>query len=127
MVITHPHHPDPGTIIYPAEDGTVTESDEHYVQGAALVTALKLFYADRPDVFVGGNIALFYERGNPRKYFGPDVLVAFGVRPRSTQERPSYLLWEEGVPPAVIIELTSNSTRKEDVIRKPRHYARLGV
>src|SRR5438067_635521 len=117
--------PDSDTIVYPAADGAVTESDEYYIQGALLVMPLKLFFAQRPDVFVGGNIALFYEKGNPRKYFGPDVLVAFGVRPRPT--RPSYLLWEEGVVPAVIIELTSSWTRQEDVINKPRVYARLGV
>src|SRR6476469_9725366 len=115
----------PTPIYYPPEDGKLTESDVHFIQGAQLVTALKLFFAARPDVFVGGNIALFYERGNPRKYFGPDVLVAFGVPPH--RERSSYLLWEEGVSPAVIIELTSESTRLEDTRRKPRQYARLGV
>jgi Uma2 family endonuclease len=118
-------HPPPGTIIYPEEDGSVTESDVHFYQGAALVLALKLFFADQPDVFVAGNIAFYYQEGNPRKYFGPDVLVARGVRPGV--QRPSYLLWQEGVPPAVIIELTSASTRQEDVLRKPRHYAALGV
>lgn len=118
-------HPPPGTIIYPEEDGSVTESDVHFYQGAALVLALKLFFAAQPDVFVAGNIAVYYQEGNPRKYFGPDVLVARGVRPGV--QRPSYLLWQEGVPPTVIIELTSASTRQEDVLRKPRHYAALGV
>ena len=117
--------PPPGPLIYPGVVGSVTESDVHFYQGAALVLALKLFFADQPDVFVAGNIAFYYQEGNPRKYFGPDVLVARGVR--SGVQRPSYLLWQEGVPPAVIIELTSASTRQEDVLRKPRHYAALGV
>src|SRR5436309_2275292 len=114
-------------VTYPAEDGQVVESDVHYVQGASLVMPLKLYFANRPDVFVGGNIAFFYEKGNRGKYFGPDVLVAFGVRPRTRKERPSYLLWVEGVPPAVIIELTSAATKDEDTNEKPGKYAALGV
>ena len=119
---THPAEYD--TSEYPVEDGEVVESDAHYIQGASLVMPLKLYFASRPDVFVGGNIAFRYEKGNPR-YFGPDVLVAFSVRPR--KERSSYVLWIEGVPPAVIIELTSEATHKQDTDEKPRDYAALGV
>jgi Uma2 family endonuclease len=116
-------------IIYPEEDGKLTESEEHYAQGADLFKALRLYFADRPDVFVGGNIAFYYEEGNPRKYFGPDVLVAFGVRPRTGKRkgRPSYFLWEEGVSPTVIFELASEATWRQDLMKKPRQYARLGV
>jgi Uma2 family endonuclease len=117
----------PDTIIYPAEDGSVTESDAHFIQGAELVLALKRFFAGRPDVFVAGNMAVYYVRGNPHKYFGPDVLVAFGAPSLPEGTRQSYLLWEEGVPPAVVIELTSASTRREDTVQKPREYAALGV
>ena len=124
MVTTHRQ---PGEIYYPEEDGKLTESDKHYTQGMQLVSALRLFFAERSDVFVGGNIALLYKEGDPTKYYGPDVLVAFGVRPRSPEERGSYRLWEEGVPPVVIFELTSTATRQIDTVRKPRQYAALGV
>jgi hypothetical protein len=55
------------------------------------------------------------------------VLVAFGARALPEGTRQSYLLWEEGVPPAVVVELTSASTRREDTVQKPREYAALGV
>src|SRR4051812_26441852 len=124
MVTTSPQ---PGEIIYPEEDGKLVESDRHLKQMLHLVGVLDLFFSKREDAFVGGDIALFYKEGDPTKYFGPDVLVALGVRPRSFRERGSYRLWEEKVPPAVVIELTSASTRQVDTVRKPRQYAALGV
>ena len=54
----------------------------------------------------------------------PDVFVVHGVR---NQPRRSYKLWEEGVVPAVVFELTSRSTRREDLRTKYDLYARLGV
>jgi Uma2 family endonuclease len=116
-----------GTIYYPEEDGSLTESMKHLTQLTDLFASLRLFFANQPDVFVGANIAFFYQEGDNTKYYGPDVLVARGVRPRPLEERGSYKLWEEGVVPQVIIELTSASTRKVDVVQKPRYYAALGV
>src|SRR5438094_7485420 len=124
MAITH--RP-PTEVYYPEEDGKVSESAQHYMQALYLIQALRLFSLARPDVFVGGNLFVYYRQGVPAKNFSPDVLVAFGVRPRPLRERGSYRVWEEGVMPQVIIELSSASTRQVDTVRKPRLYAELGV
>jgi Uma2 family endonuclease len=116
-----------GKIVYPEQDGKVSESTKHYMQGAYLFDSLHAFFADRSDVFVGGNLFVYYHEGEPKECFSPGVLVALGVRPRPVEERGSYRLWEEGVPPTVIIELTSLSTRRDDTVRKVRLYASLGV
>jgi hypothetical protein len=42
-------------------------------------------------------------------------------------ERQTYKLWEEGQPPAVVFEITSRSSRLEDVGTKRALYAMLGV
>ena len=117
----------PGEIYYPEEDGKVSESAKHLEQMLQLITALKGWFISRSDVFVGGNLFVYYRQGDIRKCFSPDVLVAKGVRPRPIEERGSYKVWEEGVMPQVVIELTSESTRKEDTIRKPHQYATLGI
>ncbi|HYX22924.1 MAG TPA: Uma2 family endonuclease, partial [Thermoanaerobaculia bacterium] len=52
----------------------------------------------------------------------PDVLLAKGVR---KWPRPNYLLWQE-TPPSLIVEVTSEKTRKEDEDKKSL-YERLGV
>jgi Uma2 family endonuclease len=62
---------------------------------------------------------LFYERGNRRRRVSPDVFVVKGI---AKHDRPNYLLWEERKGPDVAIELTSTSTRREDVEGKYRLY-----
>jgi len=114
-------------VIYPEEDGKVSESDKHYTQAMDLIQVLRGFFKPDPSVFVGGNLFVYYREGDPKQCFSPDVLVARGVRPRPRKERGSYRVWEEGALPAVILELTSGSTRREDTMRKPDLYAGLGV
>src|SRR5205807_9945918 len=62
-----------------------------------------------------GNLLVFYERGNKRKHLAPDVFVVRGV---SKWRRLNYLIWQEKKAPEVVIELTSSTTRKEDVTKK---------
>ncbi len=68
---------------------------------------------------------LYYRQGNKRAYKAPDIMVVKGVD--TSIRRRSYKLWEEGVPPAVVIELTSDETQSEDIVSKPVVYASLGV
>jgi len=114
-------------VVYPEEDGKVSESDKHYTQAMDLIQVLRGFFKSDPRVFVGGNLFVYYREGDPKQCFSPDVMVVPGVRPRPIAERGSYRVWEEGALPAVIIELTSGSTRREDILRKPDLYAGLGV
>src|SRR6476469_1981617 len=124
MITTQPQ---PGSIYYPEEDDQVTESAKHSVQYANLLSALRMFFQPRTDVFVGGNNFVYYQDGDPKKCFSPDIFVVFGVRPRPIEERGSFRIWEEGAAPTVIIGLTSASTRRVDTVQKPRQYETLGV
>jgi len=56
---------------------------------------------------------------------GPDVMVIPGLRER--RDWSTFDVAEEGVRPALIIEITSPETRENDVVRKVVHYARAGV
>jgi Uma2 family endonuclease len=55
---------------------------------------------------------LFYVRGDRLRHLSPDVFVVKGV---PNYPRDNYLLWEEGHPPSIVIELTSSSTKDEDI------------
>jgi hypothetical protein len=68
---------------------------------------------------------LYYEKGNPRAFRGPDVM--FCRRVQGKHPRRSFRIWEEGVAPAVIIEITSKKTRDDDEIEKPPVYEAIGV
>ncbi len=70
-------------------------------------------------VYVTGNLLLFYEKGNRRKHVSPDAMIVRGLEMRP---RDYYLLWEEGRAPNAVIEITSKSTRKEDLQTKMRLY-----
>ncbi|MCE7937811.1 Uma2 family endonuclease [bacterium] len=112
-------------IDYPESDGKpMAETDLHRDEMVELIGLLKQRYADVPDVYVSGNLLLYYEEGNPRASVAPDVFVVFGV-PKA--RRRVYKLWSEGVPPAVVIEVTSRKTRREDLLSKMALYAELRV
>jgi Uma2 family endonuclease len=93
----------------------MAETDQHRVLMTDLIQALDDWFAADPNVYVSGNLLLFYEEGNKRRHVSPDVFVVFSVPKRM---RPNYLLWEEGRGPAAVIELTSSSTRREDTHKK---------
>jgi len=110
---------------YPESDGKpMAESDIHRDEMVRLIQTLQDAYADRADVYVSGNRLLYYEEGNPRASVAPDLFVVKGV---AKQRRRIYRLWEESVAPCVVIEVTSPSTRREDVTRKRALYARLAI
>ena len=101
---------------YPTSDGRpMAETDWHRILMVALIDTLIEFFKAVPRVYVSGNLLVFYEEGNKRKHLAPDVFVARGVAKR---KRPNYLIWREGKPPEVVIELTSSTTRKEDITKK---------
>lgn len=111
---------------YPISDGQpMAESPLHLKVMIDLIESLTRRYAEVPDVWVGGNLFLCYERGNPAACLAPDVLVAKGVVADRT--RHNYLLWEERVPPCLVIEVTSRKTHREDRVKKKNVYERIGV
>jgi Uma2 family endonuclease len=111
-------------IEYPTSDGQpMAEDPEHLQVMIDSISGLASRYAAAPDVWVGGNFFLYYERGNRKARVSPDVMVAMGVVPR---QRRRYLLWEEK-PPSLIIEVTSLESRRKDLEFKKPLYERLGA
>jgi Uma2 family endonuclease len=107
-------------IEYPTSDGRpMAETDWHRDLMFAEIFMLKVWYAKARRVYVSGNLLIYYVPGNKRKHVAPDVFVVRGV---SKRKRLYYLLWEEKKSPEMIIELTSKSTRKEDVDTKFKLY-----
>ena len=112
-------------IRYPSSDGKpMAENDAQRNAIMYGIGALMRHFRDRRDVYVSGDLLLYYEAGNPRVSIAPDVFVVFGVEKRP---RLNYKLWEEGRAPSFVLEVASPSTWREDVGRKRSVYARLGV
>lgn len=109
---------------YPESDGKPTaETDVHRDQMTDPLYAIRWHFRDQPDLYVSGNLLMFYEPGNRRKHVAPDLFVVRGV---GNHSRPNYLVWEEKRPD-LVLEISSKSTWEEDFGQKKAVYARLGV
>ena len=119
-----PHLP-PAAIDYPSGDGKpLAENDAQLHAILYAVGALRVHYAACPDVYVSGDLLVYYVEGDLRVSVAPDAFVVFGVEDRM---RMNYKVWEEGKCPDFVLEVASRSTWREDVESKPRVYAGLGV
>ncbi len=110
---------------YPESDGQpMAETPLHGRVMIDLKRALQSRFAEVPDVYVEGNMFLYYEEGVPSACVAPDVFVIKGVA-KDTPRRV-YKLWEEGPAPSFALEVTSEHTRREDE-KKKKQYRNLGV
>ncbi|MEH2403419.1 Uma2 family endonuclease [Nostoc sp.] len=113
-------------IEYPDEDGKpMAEGDIQCSYLTYARNALRIYFQNHPDVYVAGNLFIYYEKGYPESVVAPDVFVVFGVKNR---DRRSYKTWEENnQTPDFVLEITSKSTRSKDQGAKKGIYAFMGV
>jgi Uma2 family endonuclease len=110
---------------YPSEDGQpMAESDFQRQPLMYAVEALGTYFQHRTDVYVSGNLFIYYEEGNPEAVVAPDVFVVLGA---PKHNRSSYMLWNEPKAPDFVMEITSRRTRSQDQGPKRGTYAFLGV
>ncbi|MFN0053546.1 MAG: Uma2 family endonuclease [Planctomycetales bacterium] len=111
-------------IEYPESDGQpMGETDVHRGWMYRVIDILQYRYRNQR-VYVTGNLLLYYERGNAKRFVSPDVFV---VKECDPSERRVFKIWEEGVTPQVVFEVTSLGTRQEDLKSKHQLYQSLGV
>lgn len=112
------------SVSYPESDGKpMGETDQHRKEMIREMELLGRFFEGQ-QVYVSGDLLLYYEQGNPKKFVVPDVFVVLGLEPR---DRRIYKLWVERKSPNVVIEVTSRKTKKKDTVTKPALYAELGI
>lgn len=113
-------------IIYPDSDGKPMADNTLQFQWIVTIKDnLEALFADRPDVFVAGDLLWYPVKGNPRIRRAPDALVAIG-RPKGY--RGSYIQWHEGgVAPQVVFEILSPKNTAAEMAGKLAFYERYGV
>jgi len=98
------------------------ESDWHCKQMELLIRSLEIWWRERQDFYVSGNLTIYYSP-NQRKsedFRGPDFFVVLGAERR---ERKSWAVWqEEGKYPNVIVEILSDTTAAIDKGLKKQIY-----
>jgi Uma2 family endonuclease len=110
--------PPPHLLEYRESDGRpMGETPLHRDNLMYLVQMLRDdWYRDDQQVYVSGNLYMYYVPGDRYRSVVPDVFVARGI-PR-LPERRVFKTWEEQKTPDLVIELTSRSTQEEDEVEK---------
>jgi len=110
----------------PESDGKpMAETDTHRRYMFDVLDALDEHYFDDPWTYVTGNIFLYYpDETGKLQAVSPDIFVVHGVEKK---DRRIYNMKVENKAPEVVIELTSTSTKMEDLGNKRFLYASLGV
>jgi Uma2 family endonuclease len=103
-------------------DGEPMESEFHVWQMHLLIRPLVWHFANEP-VYAVGNMFVYFSPDQVKNehFKGPDVFVVKGV---SKEFRKCWVVWQEGKGPDVVIELLSDSTRREDKVHKKEIYER---
>ena len=115
----------PEPIGYPDSDGLpMAENESQFWPILYVGSALDRYYQDREDVYVVGNLLLYYQEGDDKKSVSPDLMVVFGA---SKHVRSSYRLWEEPKAPDFVLEIASESTYRIDRDEKRDLYADMEV
>ncbi|NCR01862.1 MAG: Uma2 family endonuclease [Microcystis aeruginosa L211-11] len=105
----------------PCDDGVPMETQRHKLQMDILIDALFPWLAAREDGYVGGNMFVYFSAAQLKneEFRGPDFFAVLGV-PKA--ERKSWVVWQEGKAPDVVIELLSESTAQQDKTEKKAIY-----
>jgi Uma2 family endonuclease len=89
----------------------------HDLQPQLLSATFRIQDYPSGEIFTGTDLNVYYDPEHLQWYKRPDWFVAIGV-PRLYQEkdmRLSYVVWQEQVNPAVVVELLSPGTEQEDL------------
>ena len=99
----------------PKEPGLPDEF--HDFQPELLRRTFKPPHYQPEQVFSGSDLNLYYDLAHSQWYKRPDWFGVVGERSfyESAQLRRSYVMWQERVPPMVIVELVSPGTEGEDL------------
>lgn len=124
--LERPLSEDDPDIYYPDSDGIpMAETDAQFYPLTETVLALRQRYADRDDVYVSGDLLVYYRMNDNTVRLAPDVFVVFGI---DDHLRNSYIIWrEEGKTPDFVLEIASPGTYVRDMTEKRALYAALGV
>lgn len=105
----------------PEEPGLPDEF--HYLQPNLLSATFRLTDCTADRIFTAGDLNLYYDLRHPLWHKRPDWFAVVGV-PRLYENRDlrrSYVIWQEEVSPAIVVELLSPGTEDEDLGRTERN------
>src|SRR5437660_7693745 len=114
----------PLQVLYPESDGEpMGEGDLHRWWSNRIIERLDRHFGGQ-DVYVTGNMMIYYVEGEPEYCICPDVFV---VKRCPRHPRVVYKVWEEGKVPDFALETSSEYTYGIDRRLKRQLYSELGI
>jgi Uma2 family endonuclease len=112
--------------LFPDSDGKpMADNTEQFSWIVLIKENLEILFADRPDVFVAGDLLWYPVQSQLISPTAPDAMVVFG-RPKG--RRGSYRQWQEdNIPPQVVFEILSPCNTNAEMLRKLEFYEQYGV
>ncbi|ACK67600.1 protein of unknown function DUF820 [Rippkaea orientalis PCC 8801] len=105
----------------PTEDNIPMETQRHKTQMELLIETFYVWLEDQDRGYASGNMLIYFslDQLKNRDFRRPDFFAVLDV-PKG--ERKSWVVWEEGKAPDVVIELLSESTSEADKTEKKNIY-----
>ncbi len=111
-------------VLHPQMGDVIVGNEEHLRDVFYLFSVLQIWLATLADVVVLSDVGVTWDIPNLRGHC-PDVMIIRGVR--SSQPFTTFDVAQEGTRPEWIIEVTSPTTRRLDLVTKRRQYFQAGV
>ncbi|HAS50539.1 MAG TPA: hypothetical protein DCS21_01805 [Gammaproteobacteria bacterium] len=113
-------------VVYPDSDGQpMADNTKQFRHIMTIQGGLAALFANRPDVFVAGDLLWYPVEGRNTIRAAPDVMVVFG---RPPGDRGCYQQWREAdQAPQVVFEILSPGNTTAEMVRKFDFYQRYGV
>ena len=114
---------------FPDSDGRFLPENDTQAEAILSVRyALTRHYSGVEDVYLAGNLFVYYDADDDAVSVAPDVFVVLGT---ARGRRTSYKVWEEGKPPDFVLEVISPRSKDreptQDLVDKAGIYAAMGV
>ncbi len=127
MIQLHPHPKQkslPTMYDLPSEDSEEPglPDEFHDYQPDLLTQTCRLPHYSPENYLIASDLNLYYDKKHTLWHKRPDWFLVLGVK-RSTEIkklRLSYVVWQEGVSPFLVVELASPGTKDEDLGLTPR-------
>ncbi len=114
------------SIVYPDSDGEpMAEDDAQLTTMLYAISSLRVWFDHREDVYVGGDMLMYYRINDNETRVAPDVFAVLGVASR--HQRRNWIVWREGKAPDFVMEVASGSTWRRDMREKRDIYAEMEV
>ncbi len=114
----------PVEIDYPESDGRPMGETDTHRKWIVRIDQLLIQRLKGEQHYIGSDLLIYYERGQPRRFVVPDNFVVLDCDPGP---RRTFKTWDEQRTPDVVFEVTSRSTKREDLVFKPKIYEQFGV